>query len=154
MGWAEAEFEGIDLGDARRNRRVIHLVERLAERPTASLPGSCQGWGETQGAYRLFCNDAVAPLALLEPHRESTIRRMTSHPVVLCLQDSTELNLHGQGIAGLGPLSDEAQRGMDLHTTFAVSPALEPLGVLDAWMWAREFKDAKSMRPGILESTR
>lgn len=49
MGWAEAEFEGIDLGDARRNRRVIQLVERLAERPTASLPGACQGCVETQG---------------------------------------------------------------------------------------------------------
>jgi hypothetical protein len=154
MGWAEAEFEGIDLGDARRNRRVIHLVERMAERPTASLPGSCQGWGETQGAYRLFGNDAVAPLALLEPHREATIRRMGSHPVVLCLQDTTELNVHGQGIAGLGPLSDEAQRGMSLHPTLAVSPAREPLGVLDAWMWAREFKDADGTRPGILESPR
>lgn len=154
MGWAEAEFEGIELGDARRNRRVIHLVERLAERPTASLPGACQGWGETQGAYRLFGNDAVAPLALLEPHRASTIQRMTAHPVVLCLQDTTELNFHGQAIAGLGPLSYEAQRGMYLHPTLAVSPAREPLGILDAWTWARAFKDADGTRPGILESTR
>jgi hypothetical protein len=43
---------------------------------------------------------------------------------------------------------------MYVHPTLAVSPAREPLGVLDAWMWAREFKDANGMRPGILESTR
>ncbi|MFB1489902.1 MULTISPECIES: IS4 family transposase [unclassified Thiocapsa] len=154
MGWAEAEFEALDLCDARRNRRVIHLVERLAERPTASLPGACQGWGDTQGAGLLLGNDAVAPLALVEPHRASTIQRMTAHPVLLCLQDTTELNFNGRAIAGLGPLSDEAQRGMSLHPTLAVSPARELLGILDAWMWASAFKDADGIRPGILESTR
>jgi hypothetical protein len=43
---------------------------------------------------------------------------------------------------------------MDLHPTLAVSPTREPLGVLDAWMWARALKDADGTRPGILENTR
>ena len=38
-------------------------------------------------------------------------------------QDTTELDFNGQAIAGLGPLSYEAQRGMYLHPTFAVTPA-------------------------------
>jgi len=29
---------------------------------------------------------------------------MMQHPVVLCLQDTTELDFNGQGIEGLGPL--------------------------------------------------
>jgi hypothetical protein len=32
---------------------------------------------------------------------------MRAHPVVLCLQDTTELDFNGQRIAGLGPLSYE-----------------------------------------------
>ena len=79
---------------------------------------------------------------------------MRAHPVVLCLQDTTVLNFNGQRIAGLGPLSYEAQRGMYVHPTYAVSPEREPLGVLDAWMWAREPKDAQGQRGGLLESTR
>jgi len=79
---------------------------------------------------------------------------MAIHPVVLCLQDTTELDFNGQGISGLGPLSYEAQRGMYLHPTYAVTPAREPLGVLDAWMWAREFKDADGHRGGAPESLR
>jgi hypothetical protein len=154
MGWADEEFQGIDLGDQRRNRRAIQLVERLAERPTESLPGACRGWGETQAAYRFFGNEAIEAQAILEPHREAAIRRMPPHPVVLCLQDTTELDFNGQAIQGLGPLSDEAQRGMSLHPTFAVSTAREPLGVLDAWMWARDFKQPDGTRPGIKESTR
>ena len=51
-------------------------------------------------------------------------------------------------------MSYEAQRGMYLHPTYAVSPEREPLGVLDAWMWAREPKDSTGQRPGIKESLR
>jgi len=79
---------------------------------------------------------------------------MAEHPVVQCLQDTTELDSNGPGIAGLGPLSYEAQRGMYLHPTYAVSPTREPLGVLDAWMWAREPKAPDGTRPGIKESVR
>ena len=57
-------------------------------------------------------------------------------------------------MAGLGPLSYEAQRGMYLHPTYAVTPGRVPLGVIDAWMWAREFKDKDGNRPGLCESVR
>lgn len=154
MGWADEEFQGIDLGDQRRNCLAIQLVERLAERPTESLPGACRGWGETQAAYRFFGNEAIAAQTILDPHREATIRRMQPHSVVLCLQDTTELDFNGKAIQGLEPLSDEAQRGMYLHPTFAVSTARELLGVLDAWMWARDFKQPDGTRPGIKESAR
>ena len=66
---------------------------------------------------------------------------MAALPVVLCLQDTTELDFIGQGAFGLGPLSYEAQRGMYLHPTYAVTPARAPLGIIDAWMRAREKKD-------------
>lgn len=42
------------------------------------------------------------------PHRETTIRRIKSHAVVLCLKGTAELDFNCQAIAGLGPLSDEA----------------------------------------------
>jgi hypothetical protein len=154
MGWADEEFLGIDLGDKRRDGRAIRLVERLAERPTASIPGACNGWAETQAAYRFLAGEEYDWLDILEPHRQCTRTRMAAHPVVLCLQDTTELDFNGQGIAGLGPLSYEVQRGLYVHPTYAVSAAREPLGVLDAWMWAREPKAADGTRPGIKESVR
>lgn len=154
MGWAAEELASIDLGDARRDRRAIHLIERLAERPTASIPGACNGWAETQAAYRFLGGEAYDWLDILEPHRQCTQARMAAHPVVLCLQDTTELDFNGQTIKGLGPLSYEAQRGMYLHPTYAVTPEREPLGVLDAWMWAREPKAADGHRPGAPESLR
>ena len=42
---------------------------------------------------------------------------MRAHSVVLCIQDTTELDFNGQRIVGLGPLSYEAQGGMYVHPT-------------------------------------
>lgn len=157
--WAAEEFEGAELGDGRLNTRLIKLVERLADRPTASIPGACADWAETQAAYRFFEQSSGKKRGLgwedvLNPHLKRTESRMQQHPVVLCLQDTTELDFNGQRIAGLGPLSYEAQRGMYLHPTYAVSPTREPLGLLDAWMWAREPKGTDGRRPGLRESLR
>ncbi|MCW3733632.1 IS4 family transposase, partial [Burkholderia cenocepacia] len=54
----------------------------------------------------------------------------------------------------LGPLTYEAQRGMFVHPTYAVTPQREPLGILDVWMWAREKKDDSGRRGGPKESLR
>ena len=72
----------------------------------------------------------------------------------VCLTDTTELDFNGQTITGLGPLSFEAQRGMSLHPSYAVSADREPLGRLDAWMWARKPKNANGQRRDINESLR
>lgn len=154
MNWAAEEFKDINLGDRRLNKRTLLLAERLAAHPLASIPQACGGWAETQAAYRFLAQDDLEWEDILTPHWRSAKARMRAHRVVLCIQDTTELDFHGQRIAGLGPLSYEAQRGMYVHSTYAVSPEREPLGVLDAWMWAREFKDADGQRGGVLESTR
>jgi len=154
MSWAAEEFKDIDLGDRRLNKRAVLMAESLAAKPMASIPQACGGWSETLAAYRFLAQDDIEWEAILTPHWQCTEARMRAHPVVLCIQDSTELDFNGQRIAGLGPLSYEAQRGMYLHPTYAVSRQREPLGVLDAWMWAREPKDAAGDRGGLLESTR
>lgn len=69
-------------------------------------------------------------------------------PVVPCIQDTTEFDFHGQEAQGLRPLNYEVRRGMHLRPTYAVPPARDPLGVLDAWMWAREKRDKDGVRPG------
>jgi len=43
---------------------------------------------------------------------------------------------------------------MYLHPAYAVTPQREPLGVLDAWMWAREPRDVTRERGGVKESAR
>lgn len=154
MGWAAEEFADLDLGDARLSKRLVKLVEAFARQPTASIPAACGGWKETQAAYRFLDHDEIGFEDILAPHWKCTHRRMESHAVVLCIQDTTELDFHGQQIEGLGRLSFDAQRGMYLHPTYAVSTDREPLGVLDAWMWARAPKGSAADLAAPLESER
>ena len=139
------------MGDARRTRRLIKLVEDLSVVPTGSIPRASGGWAETKAAYRLLDNPALEWRAILEVHTQRTVERLEGQPVVLCIQDTTELDCTSQpGIAGLGRLSYDAQHGLYGHPTLAATPAGVALGVLDAWMWARQPKD----QPDVKESTR
>lgn len=107
-------------------------MERLSANPTASIPMACESWSETCAAYRFLSNPDVEWEDIMGPHWEQTQKRMNAYPVVLCLQDTTELDFNGQEATGLGPLNYEARCGMYVHPTYAVTPDREPLGVLDA----------------------
>ena len=85
MGWAEKEFEGIDLGDKRLDKRAVLLAERLSAKPTSSIPGACNGWAETQAAYRFLGQEEVEWSDILRPHWDCTQARMAAQPVVLCV---------------------------------------------------------------------
>ena len=70
--------------------------------------------GRDQGG--LLDNPALDWRDLLEVHTVRTGERLQGHPVVLCLQDTTEADFTSQpGIAGLGRLSYEAQHGLYVH---------------------------------------
>jgi hypothetical protein len=76
---------------------------------------------------------------VLAPHIACTEERLREHPRVLCIQDTTELDYTTKkGITGLGPLNYESRWGLYLHPTLAITPERVPLGLLDAYSWARE----------------
>jgi Transposase Tn5 dimerisation domain/Transposase DNA-binding len=138
------------LGDARRRRRLIRLVEDLSAQPTGSIPLASGGWAETKAAYRLLDNPALEWRELLEVHTRRTAERMQGQAVVLCMQDTSELDFTTQpGIAGLGRLSYEAQHGLYVHPTLVVTPAGLALGVVDAWIWARAPKGVAQVKESV-----
>jgi hypothetical protein len=153
--WAEEEFKTLSLGDARLDRRAVLLAEQLAQRPGASIPQACGDWGQTQAAYRFLAHEDTSGEAVLQAHAQASVLRMGAHPVVLCLQDTTELEFDAKQAQGLGPLSYEARKGLFVHPTYAVTPEREPLGLVNAWNWARQPKpEDGGARPGMTESVR
>ena len=61
QNWAAQELSGIDLGDARLNKRSVMLLDWLADKPTASIPTACNGWAQAQAAYRFLAQEINAP---------------------------------------------------------------------------------------------
>ena len=97
--WAGAELLGAEFGDQRLNTRAVRLLEDLGSKPSLSIPAACGGWGETQAAYRFFDNEKVTWEKVLAPHGEATRERLREHPVVLAIQDTTELTLAARRIS-------------------------------------------------------
>ena len=104
MNWAKDEFKTLNLGDERLNERAKHLAKRLSGKPAESIPNACNGWAETQAAYRFLSNPRTDWQALLQAHWASSLERLRGHEVVLNIQDTTELDFHGRQCRGLGPL--------------------------------------------------
>ena len=100
------------LGDARLSRRLVKLATRwpraLGEY-SAGVPGAGP---RCERAYRFLAQDKLDWQDILQPHWDATAQMHARAPVVLCLQDTTELDFEGKATRGLGPLSYEAQRGM------------------------------------------
>jgi hypothetical protein len=154
--WAEKEFGGAPLGDARLSKRLVKAAEAKAEEPWRAFCGVAQGdWAAVKGYYRLIDapdESAVTMANILRPHRERTVRRMQGQRTVLCIQDGSDLDYNGvvecEGLGEIGANQTGAKsRGLHLHSTLAVASNGLPLGVLLAQCLAPESKSPDEDRP-------
>ena len=81
------------LGDRRLNRRSGSFSLNWLSVPTRVPAGAPKLASETLAAYRFFDNEKVTAEKVLEPHRDATLERIRQFPVVLCVKDTTELDL-------------------------------------------------------------
>ena len=138
--WCARELQGIDLGDARLNRRAQRILAARWNDPSATFGASFPNWAEAKGAYNLIENQTpeIRLQTLLRPHAESTQTRMAFEPIVLLAQDTTSLNYSGLNqTIGLGAIGSGPARGLFLHSLLALRPDGVLLGVLDAQSWGR-----------------
>ena len=131
--WAVAELATINLNDKRLDRRGRKLADDLGRQPSASINQACEDWADSKAAYRFFANQSVTPEQILAPHTQRTVERMRDQTVVLAVQDTTFFNYtHHPETQGLGEIGTKKQdqRGFGLHSTLAVTPHGQPLGLL------------------------
>jgi hypothetical protein len=91
--WAERTFGSVQLHDRRRTRRAVKAATKLAENPLGSLPAQMHTWKETKALYRWLDEPDVTFAALMQPHFQQTREQATSAPVVLLVQDTTDIDL-------------------------------------------------------------
>ena len=130
--WAERTFGSVQLHDLRRTRRAVKAATNLAENPLGSLPAQMHTWKETKALYRWLDEPEVTFAALMQPHIQQSREQATSSPVVLLVQDTTDIDLsHRRKISGVGQIGNERGRGFFVQTVLAVRPQTrEVLGCL------------------------
>ena len=137
-GWSVREFHGLDLGDARLNRRLLIMAEAFGAQPAAPINQASADWQDTLAAYAFFARERALPAEILLPHQQRTLERMAAHaPLILAREDTTFLNFtHHPATSGLGPIGG-GQRGLVMHSTLAFTPQGLPQRLLDQQIWAR-----------------
>jgi hypothetical protein len=154
--WAQNEFGGACLGDQRLGKRLVDSARVMAQQPGASFSSVEKGnWPAVKGYYRLIDHpddSEVTPEAILAPHQQRTFQRMRAQPLVLCIQDGSDLNFSGldacEGLGRIGTNQTGAgSQGLHLHSMLAVTPEGLPLGIVDAQLQAPEAKSPEDTRP-------
>jgi hypothetical protein len=145
MGRIVDEVMGAALGDPRRNRRAVRIVEKLARDPSLSLPQALGSDAEVQGCYRLMSNEKVTFEALRSAHAAGTSTRALSAGRVLVLHDTTPCTFKHVDPEELGYLST-GQAGFHLHygLVLAADEWKRPLGVIHAEAGFRKEKPRKN----------
>jgi len=155
-GWAQHEFGGASLGDARLSRRLVNVATAKAQMPDRAFSGVAKGdWPAVKAYYRMIDqpdDSAVSLPNILAPHRERTVRRMMGQKVVLCVQDGSDLDYNnldqceGLGVIGTNQTGAKS-RGLHLHSTLAIASNGLPLGVLRTDCEAPQDKSPEDRRP-------
>ena len=133
VSWAVEELAQVNLNDERLNHHCQKLADVLGQQPTVPINQACEDWADSKAAYRFFYNSDVSSASILLPHVQHTVERMKGHKVVLVIQDTTFFNFtHHPETQGLGEIGAKRQnqRGFGLHSTLAVTPSGQPLGLL------------------------
>ena len=141
------EFEDIDLGDPRRTRRVLAVLERLARHPDQSLPRLLETERAVEGTYRLLKNEHFDFDDLLQQHREMTIARAVQAGEVLALHDTSICGFDHADPKAIGYLPS-GKAGFLAHVSLIVDAAghRRPLGVLHVEPLWRDKRSGRGSR--------
>jgi hypothetical protein len=142
--WVEAEMETLDLGDARRGKRIKQMIEDFSRNPGASIPKACASAADTKAAYRALTAEETSAEEIRLSHARATAERTQGIERVLVVQDTTALSFHTRpSIRGLGQLTKTGTRGLLVHSGLALTPEGVPLGIVHQQVWARDEEERK-----------
>jgi hypothetical protein len=133
--FGRSDFGDVALGDPRRTRRLVALVDLLDRHPGGTLPDKFNRPADLRAFYRLMNRPEVTHEVLIGSHGDATRQRVRAlgSGVVLQLHDATELDFTTKTtlLDQLGQIGQGTRRGYICHNSLAVrADTGETLGLL------------------------
>jgi Transposase DNA-binding len=123
--FGEMNFGNAQLGDKRRTKRLVKLVDQMCQRPGGTLPQKFRSPADLQAFYRLMRCKEVTHEAILASHLEATMAKIAEMdtPVVI-IHDATEFDFTThKSLSELGQIGNGNRRGYIAQNSLAVDPA-------------------------------
>lgn len=142
--WIRTEMRTLDLGDPRRARRVMRMIEQFSANPEASIPKACASDAATKAAYRALGSEEIVAEDIRLAHAQATVERARGCKRALVSQDTMVASFPTlPGTEGLGPVGKDGTRGLFVHSAMMLTPEGLPLGILHQQVWARAEEERK-----------
>jgi len=144
-GFGESNFGHAQLGDKRRTKRLVRLVDQMCLRPGGSLPQKFRNPADLQAFYRLMSKQDVTHERILDSHCQATFARIEELGTpILMLHDTTELEYTTLKSLDLGAIGNGNRRGYITHNSLAVDPNTREVIGLGGQILHRRAKVNKS----------
>lgn len=142
--WASKEQKYTDFNDIRLNNRLEKILQDFTEEPAGSIPQACKSAASTKATYRFLSNENVEGEKIRKGFSQATIERIveSKEETVLYVSDATNVvyTSHKQ-LEGIGVLRNQRARGLNLHTTLAVTEKELVLGSVHQCCWGRKEEE-------------
>jgi hypothetical protein len=138
--WAGGVFTTADLGDVRRNRRLVLMATRAARRPSGKVSDVFDKAHEREGAYDFLENDAIPASAIAKMLFAASVAHAPNGRLVYVVVDGSSLTFTDTNESkDIGPIGspNRAARGVQVMSALGVSTDGVPLGLLDQLVWTR-----------------
>jgi len=146
--WAHEQFWGAELGDIRRQRRLVEVAACIRDNPCGTLPRAVRDPAALKAVYRLLRSPRVTHPVVIQPHVAATREQCRAPGHCLLIEDSTALSFtQREAVQGMGPLTNETSQGFMVHTSLAARiqdwngddvPLVTLAGVFAQECWARK----------------
>ena len=90
--WATEELKYAALPDKRLNKRLIKIVENLAQQPNASIPQASGNWANTKATYNFWQSSRIEAQDIIEAHQKQISERASREQIILAIQDTSDFN--------------------------------------------------------------
>jgi Transposase DNA-binding len=124
--WGQQHFGDLELGDARRSRRLPELVDAMCRHPGGTLPEKLTDPADLRSFYRMMDAEDVTQASVLATHylrtREAVAEAAADGVTVLLVHDATELDFTSRTMLWdqLGQIGQGTHRGYICHNSLAV----------------------------------
>src|SRR5487761_2076927 len=136
--WAQEQFGGTDLGDARRTARLVRIATSAARSPAGTVSAVFDDDAERQGAYDFLESPHVEAAALERGVGQAAAHRCGAEKRIFVAIDGSSLTFVDRtGERGLGAVGtyEAGAHGLKVITALAMSDGGVPIGVLRQVTW-------------------
>jgi hypothetical protein len=155
--WAEEQFGGAALGDARRTARLVRMAARAAQNPSGKLSEVFTSDRELDAAYDFVERDQTKVERLEEAVGSATVAKCAVGGRVLIAVDGSSAHVvDGTGQKGLGRIGTDTAgaHGLKVISALAVDGEGATIGLIAQTWWARPDAPSRSKKQKKRERAR